>query len=200
MSAAERARRLQVQNITSNEQHANVIEADNRELVERATAILTPEQTKALADWKQRQLDQQRAWTLAQRKALGIAPDEKLDDSENTVPFSPLISKSMRLTIDLTINDKQVIKQLTSVRGNSASFEAPEGLTVEVRPYMEEGLLAEIKLYEKVRGGRRVVGQMAGGVQLLEKGKPSIYGGSGGSMARGRKGYAINWSVSATYL
>jgi hypothetical protein len=41
---------------------------------------------------------------------------------------------------------------------------------------------------------------MSGSAQLIENGKPPLYGGSGSTMAQGRKGYAINWSVSGTYL
>jgi hypothetical protein len=201
MSAEERNQRMQVQNIVGNERYAIVAEVANRELVDRATAILTPEQTKALADWKDQELARQRAWTQARRKALGIAPEEKLEDAEDEVLPSPPISKNMRLTIDLTVNDTQVVKQLTSVRGGSVPFDASEGLVVEVRPYMdEERLNAEIKLYEKVRGGRRMVGAMSGSAQLIEAGKAPTYGGSSGTMIQGRKGYAINCSVSGTYL
>ena len=113
---------------------------------------------------------------------------------------SPLISKNIWLIIDLTVNETQVVEQLTSVRGNCVAFEAPERLVAEVCPSMgDRGLWVELKLYEKVRGGRRMVGQMAGDAPLIEAGKPSSNAGSGGT-ALGRKGYAINWSVSGTYL
>ena len=201
MTPEERERRSRVVNIVTNEQFAALAEAANRELIDRATAVLTPEQTTALADWKQQEQDRQRAWALAQRKALGVGPDEKLEDPADEVLPSPPISKNLLLTIDLTVNDTQVVRKLMSVRGNTVTFEGPEGLVAEVRPYMDQDRFsAELKLYEKVRGGRRLVGGMSGSAQLIEKGKPSLYGGSGGTMAQGRKGYAINWSVSGTYL
>jgi hypothetical protein len=201
-SVAERDRRMQIQNIASNERNVSTMEAANRELLERAAAILTPEQTKALAASKQRELDQQRAWTQAQRKALGIAPDETLEDLEDDVaPPSPPISKNLRLTINLMVNETQVVKQLTSIRGGSVSFNAPEGLLVEVRPYVQgQQLYTDIKFYENMRGGRRMIGQMGGSAQLIEPGKPATNGGSGASMVQGRKGYAVNWSVSGSYL
>jgi len=200
LSEPERNRRMRVRNLALNERSATLQEAANREVVDRAASILTPEQTKTLTRWKQQQLDQRRAWAQAQRRVLGIDAEAELDLTDQEILPSPPISKNLRLSIDLTVNDTQVVKELTSVRGGTVSLEA-EGLLVEVRPYMEqERLLAELKIYERVRGGRRLLGQMGGSAALIEAGKPSLFGGGGGTIVQGRKGYAINWSVSGKYL
>jgi len=201
-SAEERERRLHLSGIAFNERLVAAQAAADRELLERATSFLTPEQTDVLSAWKRQQLDQTREWARTRRREAGLGLDDKLDLLSDEVAPSPPISKNLSLAISLTVNDTQVVKQLTSVRGGSVSFEGPEGLIVEVRPYLDQDyLIAELKLFEKGRSARRTIGQMSGTAQLIDNGKASTYGaGSGSMMVQGRKGYAITWSVSGTYL
>lgn len=193
-----------ISNIVINEQSLAPTEAANRELVQKAGSLLTPEQSQGLAEWKDKQLEGQRAYVRMMRRQAGVGPDEKLEVPEDEAPASsPPLSKDLLLTIEITVNDIPVVKQLTSKRGSTVSFEAPEGLLIEVRPYLEQQILmSEVKLSEKVRGGRRVVGQVASGTELVDPGakQPLQFGGSGGSLAQGRKGYAFSYSVKAQYL
>ncbi len=204
----EQQRRRQILTLSLNENQLIEQEAANRDLDYRLAPLLTPEQAKAFTMMQEGQLQARRNWAQQMRRDLGLAPDDKIESFGEPLAPAPLLSSNVQLDIKLSINDVEISKTLISKRGATLSFAAPEGLQVEVRPYLagsDAHLMLDLNLYETVRGGRRLVGQLGMSTLITNPRKgpapqASSFGGGGGTVAQGRKGYAVNWSVNATYL
>jgi hypothetical protein len=200
----ERARSMQIYGVALNERNLAQMETAQRELLERLATSLTPEQSKVFAQQQQRILDAQRAWVVQQRSHLGLRADDVLD-TRDLDPVTPTLSTDVRLQVEFNIDGKRFAKTLVSRRGGAVSWQTPEGLQVELQPYLVDSdllMMADVKMYETVRGGKQLAHQSSGSVSITNprKGKPIGKSGGGASVIEGRKGYAFNWSGMATFL
>jgi len=196
---------MQLRSLAMNERLAVQSEAIQRDLLDRPASLLTPEQVKVYANLLQQKQEAARTWREQQRRSLGLAADEEIDSVEDEAPRPPILSSNVALAIELELNDTKISKTLISKRGGSVSFQGPDGLQFDVVPYLTDSdtLTADLEVYETVRGGRRLVGEVSARAKISpRKGTAlnSLGSNSSGTMMRGRKGYAVNWSVTATYL
>jgi hypothetical protein len=194
-------RRVRLDNIMENEAGALRMEAYHRELRARVVPLLRPQQLEAFAAQLQEKVNQLRTWTQARRRELGIAPDAPLGELPASSP-PPALTDNLQLELQLDINDTKLEKTLTSVRGAPVSFEAPEGLSIQARPFLvdKDRLIVELKFYEPSSGERRMVGYTWRLTRLTNPRQLSNHDDSDGhALVMGRKGYAVLWSCTATY-
>jgi len=85
-SMQERDRRMAEHNILINERAAADMEIANRNLLERLTAVLTPEQSAVFAKLQQERVTTLRRWTQQERRRRGISPDQVLERPEDAAP------------------------------------------------------------------------------------------------------------------
>jgi hypothetical protein len=203
-TAEERNRTLQMYSLAATERNLERQEIAQREVQEELATVLTPEQSKAFAQQQQQMLGAQRAWAVQQRTSLGLRADEVLD-APTADTAAPLLSSDLRLQVEFNIDGKRTAKTLVSKRGGPVSWQTPEGLQIELQPYLvdsDQVLMTEVKVYETVRGGKRLAHQSAGSISITNprKGTPGGKSGGSASVIEGRKGYAFNWSGLATFL
>jgi hypothetical protein len=203
-TAEERNRSLQMYSLAATERNLERQEIAQREVQEQLATVLTPEQSKVFAQQQQQMLGAQRAWAVQQRSSLGLRADEALDvPTADTV--APMLSSDLRLQVEFNIDGKRTAKTLVSKRGGPVSWQTPEGLQIELQPSLvdsDQVLMTEVKVYETVRGGKRLAHQAAGSISITNprKGTPAGKSGGGASVIEGRKGYAFSWSGLATFL
>jgi hypothetical protein len=202
-SQQQRKRMLAEYNIFANERVAARKEKAHRDLLERLAPELSREQSAAFAEQQRNNVAQLRNWAQQQRSLLGIGPEQRLDRPEFAEPPGATThTANLRLIIKLSVNRASVVKRLQISGGETVSFDAPEGLVVDARPYLlaNDLTVVELKFHELgLEGQRRQIGQVAGRVHAA-----SPEGGlsrhlSGVTELRSRQGYAIHWSAAATY-
>jgi hypothetical protein len=158
---------------------------------------------QVLATQLQQDVDSLLRWTGQQRRELGIDPQAQLEAPPQRTPPPPAPDRTVRLMLTLHINGKKFTKTITSTRGAAVSFDGPEGLWLQTRPYLitADALMVEIKVFEPTEGGRRMIGRTGGSAELVDPSRQSAVGSStSGTIFFGRKGYDVTCSVTASYL
>jgi hypothetical protein len=203
LTAAEFERRSRIQTIVANEAIAVVRREEHRELLARVASLLRPEQLQVLATQLQRDVDSLLRWTRQRRHELGIDPQAQLEAPTPRTPPPPALERTVRLMLTLHINGKNFTKTITSTRGAAVSFDGPEGLWLQTRPYLitADALRVDIRVFEPVEGGRRMIGRTCGSTELVDPSRQSAVGSSTSrTILFGRKGYDVTWSITASYL
>jgi hypothetical protein len=207
-SDAEVQRRMQLYNLRNSQLLLGTTEAANQRILEKLAEFLSREQLAEYARLQDAGIARMRERSEELRVALGLGPEEELPtDTPQPQLEVPAPAGNTELRMRVRINGLEVTKTLTSRGGRSVRFTGPQALTVEVLPSLTapNTLKVDVRFYESVRRGRRLVGQSAS-YQLLgpAPARPlvAMVGAPSGSQSllRGRKAYLYDWSVSARRL
>jgi hypothetical protein len=180
-------------------------EVSARALQERLSPILTAEQLRLYSEQRAQQTASLRTRVEQMRRDAGIGSEELLA-AQNASQSAPPTG-TVQLHIMMRINGVELTRTVTSTRGGTVEFNGPGGLLIRAQPVSsgdeQLSIELELELYEPANSGRRLVGRtvVTAGVTNSPRPDSQNYGYSSSSrMLRGRKGYLVEFSATATYL
>lgn len=204
IAAGQRTSRQSVQRDSArmNENSWRKRQVENPELEQKAAAFLTSTQLAELSRCHLEEQERLQRFVESARAQAGMDP--KIPEQPEVVEETPtLIEAQLQVEVKLTVNRQPTTVTRTVRTGESFTFEAAQGLIVEVTPTMYEYDSIEVhtKYYERGLSGPRRLSD--NGTSSVHSQQPdgSFGGGSSmGSVITGRRGYAVEAIISAKVL
>ncbi|WP_129648072.1 coiled-coil domain-containing protein [Peristeroidobacter agariperforans] len=206
LSSPEQMQRAsQLSTIEANEQSWREREVTNREIEAQAAAFLNPGQLTELSTYQAQEQERLRRRVESMRAQAGLnphIPERAAPASERSEP-RVLVDQQVQIEIRFTVNRAEPKLVSRTVRnGEAFTFEAAEGLIIEATPrlYEDHWLDVQMTYFEQDAAGKHPLpgGDTFGVRTRSPDGQPMS--GGGGSLIKGRKGYAMNAMFSATAM
>lgn len=201
-SLEEMQRHSQRQGLIANENSWRRRQVENRAIEQKAAAFLTATQLAELTKYQAQEQDNLRRFVESARAEAGMDP--RIPEKPDVVEETPQpIEAQLQVEVRLSINRELTTVTRTVRTGESFTFEAAQGLLVEATPVMYEDDWIEVHLsyYEEgANGRRRLSGGTISTAQARQPDDSLSTSGNSGTVISGRRGYAVETSISAKVL
>jgi hypothetical protein len=202
ISFEDMQRDSQRQALIANENSWRTRQVEHRALERKAAAFLTSTQLAELSKYQAQEQDNLRRFIESARAEAGMDPN--IPEKPEVVEETPkLIEAQVQVAVNLTVNREPTSVTRTVSNGESFTFEAAQGLIVEATPMMydAEWIDVHLKYYEEsTTGRRRLSGGSISTTHVRQSDGSLATGGGSGTVITGRKGYAVETTVSAKVM
>ncbi|HEY0680742.1 MAG TPA: hypothetical protein VGD45_00280 [Steroidobacter sp.] len=192
----------QLSALAANEESWRRRQVTDREIEARAATFLTRAQLTELSKYHKEEQAKLQRWVESAREQAGLDPKIPEHPSVVVEPEQPRIAADVQMQVEirLKVNGAEPVVVTQTVRnGQSFAFQAADGLTAEATPtlYEDQWLNLPMTFYEQGVTGKR---RLSGGFAMQSRLRDATPNGGGGTVINGRKGYAIDATITATTL